>query len=169
MRGPEWAGCELVKQDPALWSKPEHPWWTLIDRLLAVGAVHDDLRMQDPGALHTLLNPVGRRIQHVRHHGPDSGEMAAAALVADDLIRATAKPGQPVSSAQRPVLLRQVSDGLTLAGLTPARVQAERASRSGGPDRGTARPATGARQRRRHHPHVARSRGQAACSCKVSS
>ncbi len=208
VQGLEWAGRELVKQDPALWSKPEHPWWTLIDRLLAVGAVHEDLGTQDQGTLHTSLNQVVRRIQQApqldlqacqqaadevqavasqllegeasalldqvsdiqhqadreeteselrlqlvqqlqatpvcgelrrflvgpwtqamaaqaRHHGPDSGEMAAAALVVDDLIRATAKPGQRVSSAQRAVLLRQASDGLTLAGLPPTRVQAE--------------------------------------------
>ncbi len=208
VQGLEWAGRELVKQDPALWSKPEHPWWTLIDRLLAVGAVHEDLGAQDQGTLHASLNQVVRRIQQapqlglqacqqaadevqavasqllegeasalldqvsdiqhqadreeteselrlqlvqqlqatpvcselrrflvgpwtqamaaqVRHHGPDSNEMAATALVVDDLIRATAKPGQRVSSAQRAVLLRQVQEGLTLAGLPPTRVQAE--------------------------------------------
>lgn len=208
VQGLEWAGRELVKEDPALWSKPEHPWWTLIDRLLAVGAVHEDLGEQDQGSLQASLNQVVSRIQQApqldqqacqraadevqavasrllegdasalldqvsdlqRHadreetetelrnqlvqqlratpvcaelrrflvgpwtqvmaaqaqrHGPDSGELAAAALVVDDLIRATAKPGQRVSSAQRAVLLRQVNDGLALAGLPASRVQAE--------------------------------------------
>ena len=208
VQGLEWAGRQLVKEDPALWSKPEHPWWTLIDRLLAVGAVHEDLGEQDQGALHASLNQVVSRIQQApqldmkacqqaadevqavasrllegdasalldqvtdmqRHadreetetelrnqlvqqlratpvcselrrflvgpwtqvmaaitqqHGQDSGELAAAALVVDDLIRATAQPGQRVSSAQRAVLLRQVGEGLERAGLPPTRVQAE--------------------------------------------
>jgi hypothetical protein len=208
VQGLEWAGRQLVKEDPALWSKPEHPWWTLIDRLLAVGAVHEDLGEQDQGALQASLNQVVSRIQQAPqldiqacqqaadevqavasrllegdasalldqvtdmqrhadreetetelrnqlvqqlratpvcselrrflvgpwtqvmavvalHHGQDSGELAAAALVVDDLIRATAKPGQRVSSAQRAVLLRQVNEGLDYAGLPATRVQAE--------------------------------------------
>ena len=208
VQGLEWAGRQLVKQDPALWSRPDHPWWTLIDRLLAVGAVHEDLGEQEQGSLHASLSQVVSRIQQApqldlqacqqaadevqavasrllegdaralldqvtnmqRHadreetetelrnqlvqqlratpvcgelrrflvgpwtevmatqaqrHGQDSGELAAAALVVDDLIRATADPGQRVSAAQRAVLLRQVSDALERAGLPPTRVQAE--------------------------------------------
>jgi hypothetical protein len=47
------------------------------------------------------------------------------ALVVDDLLRATARPGQPVSAAQRAVLLRQVREGLAEAGLASDRVEAE--------------------------------------------
>lgn len=208
VQGLERTGRQLVTQDPELWSKPDHPWWTLIDRLLAVGAVHDDMGPQSQGALHASLNRVVNRIQEAPqidpqvcqtaadevqavasqllegdagelldqvsdlqrqadreeteaelrnqlvqqlratpvcaalrqflvgpwaqvmaaqalHHGADSGELASAALVVDDLIRATAKPGQRVSSAQRTVLLRQLGEGLHLAGLPEARVQAE--------------------------------------------
>lgn len=208
VQGLEWAGRQLVAEDPDLWSKPEHPWWTLIDRLLAVGAVHDDLGHGQPQALHESLGAVVQRIQQAprldlqacqdaadavqavasrllegdtsdllgqvsdmqrqadreevenelrsqlvqqlrstpvcrdlhrflvgpwtqvmaaqaQRHGQDSGELAAAALVVDDLIRATARPGQPVSPAQRAVLLRQVQDGLKQASLSAARVEAE--------------------------------------------
>lgn len=58
-------------------------------------------------------------------HGPESPQLAAMALVVDDLIRATSRAGQPASRALRSVLLRQASEGLAHAGLPAARQQAE--------------------------------------------
>jgi len=204
---------ELVAQrvamvEPALWSDPEHPWWQLLDRLLAIGALRDDLR---PADQQVLLQALGGWVQQMeaepridgeaglaaaeelralaarllenaaepppdevdaiqrladreeleatfrgqivqtlrstptsgvmkrflvgpwvltlvalaQQHGPDSAEVAAAALVVDDLIRATAQPGQRVSKAQRHVLLRQVRDGLRSAALPAPRIDAE--------------------------------------------
>lgn len=201
-------GRRLVEQEPELWSNHNHPWWTLIDRLLTVCAVHHDLGTQGQRALYASLSRAVSRIQqspkidphacqtaaddvqavadqllqsearelqeqvsdlqrqaeqeetenelrnqlvqqlratpvspslrqflvgpwaHVMaaqalHHGADSGELATAALVVDDLIRATANPGKRVSSAHRAVLLRQIAEGLHLAGVPADRVQAE--------------------------------------------
>lgn len=58
-------------------------------------------------------------------HGATHEAVAEAALVVDDLIRATAQPGQKVSRAQRAVLLRQVEEGLADAELPRPRVDAE--------------------------------------------
>ena len=58
-------------------------------------------------------------------HGAAGEPVAAAALVVDDLIRATAQPGRKVSRAQRAVLLRQVSEGLAATSLGPPRIDAE--------------------------------------------
>lgn len=198
----------VAAADPALWSDPAHPWWNLLDRLLASGAVQDDLsppdrrvlrrsldeamqrveeapRLDDPACfaaadeaqllasrlLENAAEPPaeevdalqrlaereeleatfrGQIVQQLRstptstamrrflvgpwtlvlvaaaeRGGSDSPAVAAAALVVDDLIRATAQPGRGVSQAQRNVLLRQVSDGLTAAGMPPARREAE--------------------------------------------
>ncbi len=204
---------ELVAQrvamvEPALWSDPQHPWWELLDRLLAIAAMRDDLRPADQQVLLQALGgwvqqmeaepPIdgaaglaaaddlralaarllenaaepppdevdaiqrladreeleatfrGQILQQLRstptsgvmkrflvgpwvltlvalaqQKGPDSAEVAAAALVVDDLIRATAQPGQRVSRAQRHVLLRQVRDGLRRAALPAPRIDAE--------------------------------------------
>ena len=198
----------MVTVDPALWTDPGHPWWQLLDRLLATGAVHDDLSPPDQHrlrrSLDELLGQVERApaldgtrcqaaaeelqslasrmledaaeppaeevdalqqladreeleagfrdqiVQQLRstptssamrrflvgpwtlvlvalalRHGAESPEVAAAALVVDDLIRATARPGQRVSKAQRTVLLRQVGEGLAQAALPAPRVDAE--------------------------------------------
>ena len=194
--------------DPALWSDPAHPWWQLLDRLLASGAVHDDLSPLDQRVLRRSLDEVVQQVESTpridgpaclaaadelqslasrllessaeppaddvdelqrladreeleatfrqqivqqlrstptsgamrrflvgpwtltlvalaQQHGTDSAEVASAALVVDDLIRATAQPGQRVSKAQRHVLLRQVGDGLVRAALPAPRVDAE--------------------------------------------
>lgn len=58
-------------------------------------------------------------------HGADSEPVGAAALVVDDLIRATAQPGQKVSRALRAVLLRQVGRGLAVTDLPRPRIDAE--------------------------------------------
>lgn len=57
--------------------------------------------------------------------GPDSRALDEHAFVVDDLIRATATPGKPVSVAQQRVLLRQVGLALASAGLPETRVEAE--------------------------------------------
>lgn len=57
--------------------------------------------------------------------GPDSRALNEHAFVVDDLIRATATPGKPVSLAQQRVLLRQVGLALASAGLPETRVEAE--------------------------------------------
>lgn len=194
--------------DPALWSDPSHPWWQLLDRLLASGAVHDDLSPLDQRVLRQSLDEVVQQVESTpridglaclaaadelqslasrllesaaeppaddvdelqrladreeleatfrqqivqqlrttptsgamrrflvgpwtltlvalaQQHGADSAEVASAALVVDDLIRATAQPGQRVSKAQRNVLLRQVGDGLARAALPAPRIDAE--------------------------------------------
>lgn len=58
-------------------------------------------------------------------HGQSSEPLARLALVVDDLLRATAQPGRPVSASQRAVLLRQIADGLTSAELAPRHVERE--------------------------------------------
>jgi hypothetical protein len=198
----------LAADDPLLWTDPAHPWWQLIDRLLAAAAVHDDLGPQDqagfvrslealiqqllhgpsldagaclraagqvqqlasqllerataPGAddVAELQREADREelelgfrnqiVQQLRstptsgpmrrflvgpwtavltalalRHGAAGEPVAAAALVVDDLIRATAQPGRKVSRAQRAVLLRQVSEGLAAAELARPRIDAE--------------------------------------------
>lgn len=57
--------------------------------------------------------------------GAESPALAHYALLVDDLIRATAAPGKPVSQAQQRVLLRQVALALEEAGLPPTRTDAE--------------------------------------------
>ncbi|MFN5157825.1 MAG: DUF1631 family protein, partial [Betaproteobacteria bacterium] len=37
----------LAADDPQIWNDPAHPWWQLLDRLLAAAAVHDDMSPQD--------------------------------------------------------------------------------------------------------------------------
>jgi hypothetical protein len=37
----EQAAQRVAVADPALWSDPDHPWWQLLDRLLASGAVEE--------------------------------------------------------------------------------------------------------------------------------
>jgi hypothetical protein len=204
----ESAARRVAVADPALWSDPDHPWWQLLDRLLASSAVHDDLSPLDQRVLHRSLDEVVQQVENApridgpaclaaanelqslasrllesaaeppaddvdelqrladreeleaafrsqivqqlrstptsgalrrflvgpwtlslvalaQQHGPGSAEVSSAALVVDDLIRATAQPGQRVSKAQRNVLLRQVGDGLARAALPPPRVDAE--------------------------------------------
>jgi len=58
-------------------------------------------------------------------HGVVSEPVASAALVVDDLILATAQPGQKVSRAQRAVLLRQVGQGLAVTAMAKPRIDAE--------------------------------------------
>lgn len=58
-------------------------------------------------------------------HGAHSHELAQLALVVDDLIKATQKADQGVSSAQRAVLLRQVRQGLGLLGWLAEQLEAE--------------------------------------------
>jgi hypothetical protein len=198
----------MAAADPALWSEPGHPWWQLLDRLLASGAVHDDLSPLDQRVLRESLDGLLQQVERAprldgtqcmaaaeelqtlasrlledaaappaeevdalqrladreeleagfrnqivqqlrstptssamrrflvgpwtlvlvalaQQRGAESPEVAAAALVVDDLIRATARPGQRVSKAQRTVLLRQVGDGLARAGLQAPRIDAE--------------------------------------------
>lgn len=204
----EHAAQRVAVADPALWSDPDHPWWQLLDRLLASGAVHDDLSPLDQRVLRRSLDEVVQQVENApridgpaclaaadelqslasrllesaaeppaddvdelqrladreeleaafrsqivqqlrstptsgamrrflvgpwtltlvalaQQYGPDSAEVSGAALVVDDLIRATAQPGQRVSKAQRNVLLRQVRDGLARASLPAPRVDAE--------------------------------------------
>ena len=198
----------LAADDPQIWSNPAHPWWQLLDRLLAAAAVHDDMSPDDQRVLGRSLESLLQRllgsprldaqaclraadqvqqlaselleraaapgaddvaalqheadleelelafrnqiVQQLRstptsglmrrflvgpwtqvlvalalRHGAASGAVAAAALVVDDLIRATAQPGQKVSRAQRAVLLRQVGEGLAASELPQPRVDAE--------------------------------------------
>ena len=198
----------LAADDPLLWTDPAHPWWQLIDRLLAAAAVHDDMGPQDQAVFGRSLEVLTQQLLHgptldagacLRAAGqvqqlasqlleratapgaddvaelqreadreelelgfrnqivqqlrstPTSGQMrrflvgpwtavltvlalrhgaagepvAAAALVVDDLIRATAQPGRKVSRAQRAVLLRQVSEGLAATPLGRPRIDAE--------------------------------------------
>jgi Protein of unknown function (DUF1631) len=202
------AGQRLSAQDPSLWSNPDHPWWQLIDRLLDLGAVHDDLDARGQAQLHDSLHHVVTRFQDEPHidaralrtaaddvhavatrllegearallgqvgdlqrdadreeleialrtqveqqlrctsvcgalrrflvgpwtramvgaalkHGQSSEQLARLALVVDDLIRATAQPGRPVSAPQRAVLLRQIADGLAQAELAPRHIETE--------------------------------------------
>lgn len=79
-----------------------------------------------PGLRQFLLGPWAQVLtKAAAQHGSESAQMSQLALVVDDLIQATQKPGQRVSSAQRKVLLRQASEGLTALGLPAARVEAE--------------------------------------------
>jgi hypothetical protein len=198
----------LAAHDPQLWSDPAHPWWQLLDRLLAAAVVHDDMSPQDQRVLGHSLDTLMQRLQQgprldadaclraadevqqlasqllersatpgaddvaelqreadreelelafrnqivqqlrstptsrlmrrflvgpwtmvlvalALRHGAASEAVAAAALVVDDLIRATAQPGQKVSRAQRAVLLRQVGEGLAATALARPRIDAE--------------------------------------------
>lgn len=58
-------------------------------------------------------------------HGPNAPALDERACIVDDLIRATARPGQPASGALRAVLLRQVRQGLEQADLAPERIETE--------------------------------------------
>lgn len=196
---------ELAASDTALWRRPDHPWWRMLDRLVTVGTVHDDegpvtaslaqvvdrvrqapaLDLDTCSAAADALAEVAARQHETRHsqlgdaaapvqdavdreeverelrnqvvqqlrstpvsaalrrflvgawtrvmtvaalrEGAQSEAMAELAFVVDDLIRATTRPGRPVSVAQQRVLLRQVSDALTRAGEGPSRVSAEMA------------------------------------------
>ncbi len=205
-------GRALAAHEPQLWTSLDHPWWKLLDRLIAVGSVHGpvheaadtasagavtqslglvmrslrqtpapsrltlqaaadevqqlatramdertstlqaqlgdiqreanqdevevELRQQIvqqlrsspvcPGLRQFLVGPWTQAMTAVTsRHGLHCAGMGALALVVDDLIRATARPGQPVSRALRAVLLRQVAQGLAQAALPPARRDAE--------------------------------------------
>ncbi len=194
---------ELAASDTALWQRPDHPWWRMLDRLITVGTVHDDdgpvtaslaqvvdrvrkaptLDLDTCTAAADALDEVATRqhetchsqlgdaaapvqdavdreevelelrnqvVQQLRstpvcpalrrflvgpwtrvmtfaalREGAQSEAMTQLAFVVDDLIRATARPGRPVSVAQQRVLLRQVADALTRAGEGPSRVKTE--------------------------------------------
>jgi hypothetical protein len=207
-------GRALAAHEPQLWTSLDHPWWKLLDRLIAMGSVHgstdegadgpaagavtqslglvmrslrqspapsrltlqaaadevqqlatramdertstlqgqlgDIQRQADrdevevelreqivqqlrsspvcPGLRQFLVGPWTQAMTAVTlQHGLHCAQMGGLALVVDDLIRATARPGQRVSRAQRAVLLRQVSEGLAHAGLPPSRNDAEMA------------------------------------------
>lgn len=194
---------ELAATDTALWQRPDHPWWRMLDRLITVGTVHDDdgpvtaslaqvvervrqapsLDLDTCTAAADALDEVATRqhetchsqlgdaaapvqdavdreevelelrnqvVQQLRstpvcpalrrflvgpwtrvmtfaalREGAQSEAMTQLAFVVDDLIRATARPGRPVSVAQQRVLLRQVADALARAGEGPSRVKTE--------------------------------------------
>jgi hypothetical protein len=198
----------LAERDSQLFATPDHPWWQLLDRLIAVGTVHDDADDGAPGVVTRSLELVVRRMreagpldrascqaavdgvqrvvtrsldqrqgaldlqsralqaavdhqeveielreqlmqqlrsnavcpglrqfllgawtlamtQATLRHGPQGEALNTLAFIVDDLIRALSRPGRPVSSAQRAVLLRQVAEGLAGAALPAARVEAE--------------------------------------------
>ncbi len=198
----------LAAEDPQIWSNPGHPWWQLLDRLLAAAAVHDDVSPQDQRVLGRSLDALLQRLlassrldadaclhaadevqqvasdlleyaaapgaadvaalqreadheevrlafrgqihQQLRttptsgllrrflvgpwtmaltalalKHGAASEPVAEAAVVVDELIRATAKPGQKVSRAERAALLRQVGKALAVTDLPLPRIDAE--------------------------------------------
>ncbi len=207
-------GRALAAREAQLWNSPEHPWWKFLDRLIAMGSVHDESGAEgneddDKGGIVTqslalvvermrgaqtldrdtcqtaadevealASRHLGERgealasqsgalqqqadreqiqidlrnqlVQQLRstpvcgglrrflvgpwtqamaaaaaRHGLGSPAMDLMALVVDDLIRATAKPGQRVSRAQRNVLLRQVGEGLAEADVPTLRVETE--------------------------------------------
>lgn len=73
-----------------------------------------------------LMDPWTRvMVALALRHGAQSEPVAAAAMVVDDLILATAQPGQKVSRAQRAVLLRQVGRGLAVTAMAKPRIDAE--------------------------------------------
>jgi hypothetical protein len=198
----------LAERDSQLFATPDHPWWQFLDRLIAVGTVHDDAddvapgvvtrslelvvrRMREAGPLdriscqaavdgvqrvvtrnldqrHDALDQQSRALQAAVDHqeleielreqlmlqlrsnavfpglrqfllgawtqamtqatlrqGPQGEALNTLAFIVDDLIRALSRPGRPVSSAQRAVLLRQVAEGLAGADLPASRVDAE--------------------------------------------
>lgn len=63
VRGLKSTGRRAAADDPSLWSDPGHPWWMLIDRLLAVGMVHDDAAPAGHDLLHGALHAVVARLQ----------------------------------------------------------------------------------------------------------
>ncbi len=198
----------LAARDTDIWTNPAHPWWRLLDRLIAVGSVHD---AADEGRLHSISGSLARVSERLRQgsaldaaacqaaareledlsqrcaqertsemgeqigqmqrqvdrdevelelrnqivqqlrstpvclrlrrflvgpwtqvmtaatlrDGLNSGAMVGLALVVDDLLRATARPGRAVSLAQQRVLLRQVGDALAASGLRAGHIEAE--------------------------------------------
>lgn len=209
-------GRALAAREAQLWNNAEHPWWKFLDRLIAMGSVHDESEAGDgdgegdsrggivtqslalvvermrgaqtldrdacqtaadavealasrhlgetgealasqSGALQQLadreqieIDLRNQLVQQLRstpvcsglrrflvgpwtqamasaavRHGLGSKAMDLLALVVDDLIRATAKPGQRVSRAQRNVLLRQVGEGLAEAEMPTLRIETE--------------------------------------------
>jgi hypothetical protein len=79
-----------------------------------------------PGLRQFLLGAWAQAMTRVTlRDGANSPALDALAFVVDDLIRALSRPGRPVSAAQRAVLMRQVTEGLTGAGLPSARFEAE--------------------------------------------
>lgn len=48
----------IAEREADLWSSPHHPWWQLLDRIMALGAVHDETGPAAPGSASTSLGLV---------------------------------------------------------------------------------------------------------------
>lgn len=58
------AGQRLAETDPRLWDDPAHPWWQLVDSLLAAHALQEALPVQHQQALGDSLQRVVQRLDH---------------------------------------------------------------------------------------------------------
>lgn len=65
------AGQRLAASDPQLWDNPSHPWWKLVDALLAAGSLQDGLPARHQDRLNASLQQVVSRLA-----GPESAAPA---------------------------------------------------------------------------------------------
>ena len=68
----------LAAQETQLWSQPEHPWWKLLDRLITVGAVHED--EAEDGPVTAALSLAVERIRQAPSADRDAYQTAADAV-----------------------------------------------------------------------------------------
>lgn len=56
----------IAEREADLWSSPDHPWWQLLDRIIALGAVHEEADPSAPGSVSTSLGLVVDRLVQAR-------------------------------------------------------------------------------------------------------
>jgi len=198
----------IAEHEADLWSSLDHPWWQLLDRLIVLGAVHDQTDVSAPGAVTASLGlvvdklvqarsvdrgacqtalaeveQVSSRLLDERHgqlgttvdavqpladreqvevalrnqvvqqlrqtpvppglrqflvgpwvlamsetalrHGTSSHELDDLAVQVDDLVAACSHPSRPAPAEQQRALLQRAREGLAVAAMAPARVEAE--------------------------------------------
>jgi len=56
-------GRALAAQEAQLWTSPDHPWWTFLDRLITLGSVHDEGDTEAAGVVTQSLGLVVERMR----------------------------------------------------------------------------------------------------------
>jgi hypothetical protein len=94
----------LAAQETQIWSSPDHPWWQFLDRLIAVGSVHDD-----DGSAAAVTDSLAQVLERMRQ--APTLDRAACQAAADDVQQVATRYLDERSSE----LLSQVGDIQTQA------------------------------------------------------
>lgn len=73
----------IAEREADLWSSLDHPWWQLVDRLIALGTVHDQTDVSATGAVTASLALVVDKLRQTR--GVDRGACQSALAEVDQV------------------------------------------------------------------------------------